>query len=50
LMRKVPLEELMDTLIHEVELLAKEKRSRGRWRDSRNGSIVRWAGGALGGN
>ena len=25
LMRKVPLEELMDTLIHEVELLAKEK-------------------------
>jgi (E)-4-hydroxy-3-methylbut-2-enyl-diphosphate synthase len=24
-MRKVPLEELMDTLIHEVELLAKEK-------------------------
>ena len=25
LVRKVPLEELMDTLIHEVELLAKEK-------------------------
>jgi (E)-4-hydroxy-3-methylbut-2-enyl-diphosphate synthase len=25
LMRKVPIEELMDTLIHEVELLAKEK-------------------------
>lgn len=24
-MRKVPMEELMDTLIHEVELLAKEK-------------------------
>jgi (E)-4-hydroxy-3-methylbut-2-enyl-diphosphate synthase len=25
LVRKVPIEELMDTLIHEVELLAKEK-------------------------
>jgi (E)-4-hydroxy-3-methylbut-2-enyl-diphosphate synthase len=25
LVRKVPMEELMDTLIHEVELLAKEK-------------------------
>ena len=24
-MRKVPIEELMDTLIHEVELMAKEK-------------------------
>ncbi|MGZ8404287.1 MAG: 4-hydroxy-3-methylbut-2-en-1-yl diphosphate synthase, partial [Nitrospira sp.] len=29
LVRKVPLEELMDTLIEEVELLAKEKEAEG---------------------
>ncbi len=29
LVRKVPMEELMDTLIHEVEILAKEKQAEG---------------------
>jgi (E)-4-hydroxy-3-methylbut-2-enyl-diphosphate synthase len=43
LMRKVPMEELMDTLIHEVEQLAKEKEAEASGVAVTKRVIVRWA-------
>jgi (E)-4-hydroxy-3-methylbut-2-enyl-diphosphate synthase len=38
LVRKVPMEELMDTLIHEVEILAKEKEAEENWESPTHGT------------
>ena len=42
LVRKVPMEELMDTLIHEVEIMAKEKEAEGSGDASAHGNEAGW--------